>query len=50
VVRIKDYADTLRGYRVLHLIGKGNEPAIMPLTVRSCVSLRPAAASEPTDR
>lgn len=25
-VRIEDYADTLRGYRVLHLVGKGNNP------------------------
>jgi integrase len=32
-VRIEDYADTLRGYRVLHLVGKGNKPAPMPLTV-----------------
>jgi hypothetical protein len=32
-VRIEDYADTLRGYRVLHLMGKGNKPATMPLTV-----------------
>ena len=24
---------TLRGYRVLHLVGKGNKPATMPLTV-----------------
>jgi integrase len=32
-VRIEDYADTLRGYRVLHLVGKGNKPATMPLTV-----------------
>jgi integrase/recombinase XerD len=32
-VRIEDYADTLRGHRVLHLIGKGNKPATMPLTV-----------------
>ena len=23
-VRIEDYADTMRGYRVLHLVGKGN--------------------------
>ena len=30
---IEDYADTLRGYRVLHLVGKGNKPATMPLTV-----------------
>ena len=32
-VRIEDYGDTLRGYRVLHLVGKGNKPATMPLTV-----------------
>jgi integrase/recombinase XerD len=32
-VRIEDYADTMRGYRVLHLVGKGNKPATMPVTV-----------------
>lgn len=32
-VRIDDYADTLRGHRVLHLVGKGNKPATMPITV-----------------
>ncbi|HET7280511.1 MAG TPA: hypothetical protein VFJ22_20750 [Dermatophilaceae bacterium] len=32
-VRIEHYADTLRGYRVLHLVGKGNKPATMPLTL-----------------
>jgi integrase/recombinase XerD len=32
-VRIEDYADPLRGYRVLHVVGKGNKPATMPLTV-----------------
>jgi integrase/recombinase XerD len=32
-VQVEDYADTLRGYRVLHLVGKGNKPATMPLTV-----------------
>jgi integrase/recombinase XerD len=32
-VRIEDYADTLRGHRVLHLVGKGNKPATMALTV-----------------
>ena len=32
-VRIQDYADTLRGHRVLHLVGKGNKPATMPITV-----------------
>jgi site-specific recombinase XerD len=32
-VRIEDYADTLRGHRVLHLVGTGNKPATMPITV-----------------
>jgi integrase/recombinase XerD len=32
-VRIEDYAQTLRGHRVLHLVGKGDKPATMPLTV-----------------
>jgi site-specific recombinase XerD len=32
-VRIEDYAETPRGHRVLHLVGKGNKPATMPLTV-----------------
>ena len=32
-VRIEDYAETLRGHRVVHLVGKGNKPATMPLTV-----------------
>ncbi len=32
-VRIEDYAETLRGHRVLHLVGKGNKPATMRLTV-----------------
>ena len=32
-VRIEDYADTLRGHRVLHLVGKGNKPVTMPITV-----------------
>jgi integrase/recombinase XerD len=32
-VRIEDYAQTLRGHRVLHLVGKGNKPATMPITV-----------------
>ena len=32
-VRIEDYADTMRGYRVLHLVGKGNKRATMPVTV-----------------
>jgi integrase/recombinase XerD len=32
-VRIEDYRETLRGHRVLQLVGKGNKPATMPLTV-----------------
>jgi integrase/recombinase XerD len=32
-VRIEDYRETLRGHRVLHLVGKGTKPATMPLTV-----------------
>lgn len=32
-VRIEDYRDTLRGHRVLHVVGKGNKPATMPLTI-----------------
>ena len=32
-VRIEDYRETPRGHRVLHLVGKGNKPATMPLTV-----------------
>jgi integrase/recombinase XerD len=32
-VRIEDYADTLRGHRVLQPVGKGNKPATMPITV-----------------
>ncbi len=32
-VQVEDYAETLRGHRVLHLIGKGDMPATRPLTV-----------------
>jgi len=32
-VRIEDYRETLRGHRVLHLVGKGTKPATMPITV-----------------
>ena len=32
-VRIEDYAETLRGHRVLHVVGKGNKPATVPVTV-----------------
>lgn len=30
---IEHYQDALRGHRVLRLVGKGNKPATMPLTV-----------------
>jgi len=50
-VKIEDYADTLRGHRVLHLVGKGNKPATMPLTPSpSCASWKPAGGSVPADR
>ena len=61
-VRIEDYAETLRGHRVLHLVGKGDKPATMPLTVpvlrvleacrgeRTTGPLDPAAAVRPADR
>jgi integrase len=32
-VQIEGYQETLRGHRVLHLMGKGNKPATMPITV-----------------
>src|SRR6478752_7824174 len=32
-VRIEDYAESLRGHRVLRLVGKGDKPATMPITV-----------------
>jgi integrase/recombinase XerD len=30
---IEDYQETLRGHRILHIVGKGNKPATMPVTV-----------------
>ncbi len=32
-MRIEDYQETLRGHRILHLVGKGSKPATMPITV-----------------
>lgn len=32
-VKIEDYAETVRGHRVLRLVGKGDKPATMPLPV-----------------
>jgi integrase/recombinase XerD len=38
-VRIEDYQETLRGHRVLHLLGKGNKPATMGCPRRTHFSL-----------
>src|SRR6476619_4316327 len=53
-VRIEDYAETLRGHRVIHLVGKGDKPATMPITVpvlrvlEACLGERqPSAWSRP---
>src|ERR687889_2617833 len=46
-VRIEDYAETLRGHRVLHLVGKGSKPTTMPKRSRCCVSSRPAGENAP---
>jgi site-specific recombinase XerC len=48
-VRIEDYEETLRGHRVLHLVGKGSKPATMPLTVPVLRVWRRASANEPKD-
>jgi integrase/recombinase XerD len=49
-VRIEDYQETLRGHRVLHLVGKGSKPATMPITVPVLRSSRRAAGNGPTVR
>jgi hypothetical protein len=46
VVRIEDYADTLPSHRVLHLVGKGNKPATMSVTVPV---LRASSLPRPTN-
>jgi hypothetical protein len=45
-VRIEDSAESLRGHRVLRLVGEGNKPATMP---RSPHSLRHAAITDALD-
>lgn len=45
-VRIEDYAEILRGHRVLHLVSKGNKPATMPFTSLSSASWRHGEVSE----
>ena len=49
-VRIEDYAETLRGHRVLHLVGKGNKPATMPITVPVLRSLEACRGSRTDGR
>lgn len=49
-VRIEDYRETLRGHRVLHLIGKGSKSATMPLTVPVLRVLEACAENESQDR
>ena len=47
-VRIEDYAETLRGHRVLHLVGKGSKPATM--AAGRAGDPRPGGLSRATDR
>jgi integrase/recombinase XerD len=46
-VRVEDHAETLRGHRVLRLVGKGDKPATVPVTVPVLRVLRPAAVTAP---
>lgn len=43
-VRIEDYSETLRGHRVLRVVGKGNKAASIPLPVPLLRALDSAAA------
>ena len=49
-VRIEGYAETLRGHRVLHLVGKGNKPATTPLTVPVLRTLEPCRGERTAGR
>ncbi|MDF1704997.1 MAG: tyrosine-type recombinase/integrase [Aeromicrobium sp.] len=49
-VRIEDYAETLRGHRVLRVVGKGNKAASIPLPVPLLRALDNAAAGRTTGR
>jgi hypothetical protein len=46
-VKIEDYRETLRGHRVLHLVGKSVKPATMPLTV-PVLRVLPDGRTDPT--
>lgn len=45
-VRIEDCTGLLRGHRLLHLVGKGNKPAPMPLAVPVLRVLEPVDRRE----
>src|SRR4051794_27136026 len=47
-VRIEDHGETLRGHRVLRLVGKGGKPATMPITV-PVLRVLEACRGEPTE-
>jgi integrase/recombinase XerD len=49
-VRIEDYGETLRGHRVLHLVGRATSQQPCQSPSRCCESSRPAAVTEPKDR
>ncbi|MCU0299106.1 MAG: site-specific integrase [Candidatus Nanopelagicales bacterium] len=49
-VRIEDYADTLRGHRVLHLSARATNRPPCPSPSRCCACWRPAAVSAPPGR
>jgi integrase/recombinase XerD len=48
-VRIEDYQQTLRGHRVLHLVGKGPSRPPCRSPSRCCACWRPAGANAPKD-
>lgn len=47
-VRIEDFQGTERGHRVLHLVGKGNKPATIPLPVPVIRTLERCAGERTT--
>lgn len=42
-VRIEDFAETVRGHRILHLVGKGGRPAVIPIPAQPLRALERAA-------
>ena len=47
-VQIEDYAESLRGHRVLRLVGKGDKPSTRPVTV-PVLRVREACRGERTE-